>query len=103
MIFQEIDRSLPNPRKISNVFGQLGAVSSNNDNYAQLTLMAWAFGTLLTFDFCGNSMNLTEPNYEPVDIPQCDWFWDSGCEGNKTMPFYRTNYEFNQDGYVISI
>ena len=94
-----MDTSLPNARHVSNVFGQLGTVSSSNDVYGELSLMAWSYGILITFDLCGNTMNYTSQNYKPIDIPQCDWFWDPSCEGNKTMPFYRTNYEY-EDGYV---
>ena len=91
----EMDDSLPNARKISNLFGKLGPISSSNDVYSQITALTHAFGLLLTFDICGASMNETDSNYAPLSIPKCDLAWDEGCNGNKTMPFYRSYYNYD--------
>ena len=93
----QMDSSLPNARQISNLFGQLSISSSSDDEYTQLTMLAFAFGTMVTFDLCNNEMNFTSQNYDPVDIPRCDYFWDSSCEGNKTMPFYRTKAQLSDE------
>lgn len=68
---------------------------TSNDVYSRMSMLAFGISAVVTHDLCGNAMNQTSANYKPIEIPPCDWFWDSDCENNKTMPFYRTEAGYN--------
>lgn len=97
----KIVSNLPNPRVISNAFSQLPKLGTYKENFKPLSGIAAAWSMVLTRELCNPHsvmwMNLTE--YEPINIPSCDIYYDKSCLNNKEIPFYRAIYSYETNKF----